>query len=118
MRPQPAASMSGSAAWTHVKVPVSDDPVPLLGCDVGDRVEGLDAGAGDQDLDGSEIAADLGERSVDRCAVCDVYLDSDRLGAPGPQLAGRGICCSTVAIEDGDKVAVAAELGGDPQTDA
>ena len=81
--------------------------------DVEDRVEGLDASAGYEDLHGSEITADLRERSVHRCPVCDVYLDSDRLGAPGAQLAGRNIGRRTVAIEDGDVVAVTRELVGD-----
>jgi hypothetical protein len=86
--------------------------------DVEDRVEGLDASAGYEDLHGSEITADLRERSVHRCPVCDVYLDSDRLGAPGAQLAGRDIGRRTVAIEDGDVVAVTRELVGDAQADA
>ena len=41
MRPQPASSMSGTAAWMQVKVPVrltAMSAVPRLGGDVDDRL--------------------------------------------------------------------------------
>ena len=115
MRPQPAASMSGTAAWTQVNVPVRLTAMmrsQVSGGDVEQRVEGLDAGAGDEDLDGPELGADLGERGVDRCPVGDVDLDRDRLAALGLQLGGGGLGARAVAVEDGDAVAVGGEAGG------
>ena len=45
-----------------------DDAVPRLGRDVEQRIERLDAGARDEDLDRTELGADLLERGVDRGA--------------------------------------------------
>ena len=80
MRPQPAASMSGTAACTQVKVPVrltARIRSHFSAVMSSSGVERLDAGAGDEDLDRTELGADPRERGVDRRAVGDVDLDAD-----------------------------------------
>ena len=122
MRPHPAASMSGTAAWTHEKVPVRFTAMmrsQLSRVMSTERRERLDAGAGDEDADGPELAADLGDGGVDRVAVGDVDLDAHGPCAPvGPQLGGGGLGARAVPVEEGDGVAVGGELLGDAEADA
>ena len=86
MRPQPGGEHVGDRGLHAVERAGEvdrEDPVPLLGGDVGERVERLDARAGDEDLDRTELGADARERGVDRRAVGDVDLDADRALAAG-----------------------------------
>ena len=80
IRPQPPASMSGTAAWTQLNVPVRFTAmirVPLLGCDLEERVEGFDAGAGHEDARPDRARRGPGRRPLDRTPVGDVDFDSE-----------------------------------------
>ena len=120
MRPQPAASMSGTAAWTQVNVPVRLTAMirsHFSGVMSAQRIEGLDARAGDEDLDGPELGADLRERGVDRLPVGDVDLDRHGLGVLSLELRGCLVCGLAVSVEDRNVVAVGNELAGDTEPD-
>ena len=77
MRPQPAAIMSGTASCMQVKVPVRFTArmrSHFSGVMSSDRVEGLDAGAGDDDGDRAELVAHRARHPLERAAVGHVDL--------------------------------------------
>ena len=122
MRPQPAASMSGTAACTQVNVPVrltamirshvsrrdveraaSNDSMPALVTRIST---------------GPSSARTRANAGVDRRPVGDVDLDGDRRAAGGGELVGGRLGAGAVAVEERDAVAVGGELLGDAEPDA
>ncbi len=95
-----------------------EDPVPLLGRDVGHRVECLDAGIRDHDGDRTELLAHRGVHLFERAPVDDVDLVG-RGAAPLRGELGRGRPDPVaVDVEERDRVAVRCQPAGDPEADA
>ena len=105
IRPQPAASMSGIAACTQWNVPVrltASIRSHASSGDVGERLELVDAGARDHDLDRPELAAHLRQRVVDRGAVGDVDLAATARRAGLAQFVGGPRHGVAVEVEQRD----------------
>ena len=122
MRPQPAASMSGTAACTQVNVPVrltamirshvsggdverpaSNDSMPAL-------VTRISTGPSSARTSANPASTDA--------AVGDVDLDGRAPSRRRRSSRGRRLGRRAVAVEEGDAVAVGGELAGDAEADA
>ena len=90
-----------------------DHAVPVVCADFEQRLERLDARAGDEDLDRSEFGAHLIERGSHRRAIGHVTLHGDR----ALEVRRRGLRARAVAIEQSHAVPVGRELLGDPEAD-
>ena len=90
----------------------------VVGGDLADLVERLDAGAGHHDADRAQLGVHGVERGVDRRPVGDVDRRGQRGRAAGAQFGGsprRGVA---VLVDDRDGVAVGGQMLGDAETDA
>ncbi len=65
----------------------------------------------------AELRSDLVEAGGDRRPVGDVDVDGDGAWRPPAQLVGRRLGRGSVAVEDGDPVAVGGEPAGDAEAD-
>ncbi len=95
-----------------------DNPVPLLGGDLQQRVEGLDAGAGHEDLDRSELGPHPCECGGNRPSVGDVAFDGQGGRALGHEPGGRRPGALEVRVEQGDAMPVRPEHPPDTESDA
>jgi hypothetical protein len=92
--------------------------VPLLEGDVGERLEGGDAGAGDDYLDGPKLVTNGGHRSIDRRPLGDI--DFEPHGLKGVVLQGRYVRlqCVALLIEDGHPIPALGQTLADRLADA
>ena len=96
-----------------------DDAVPRLGRDVEHGVERLDARAGDEDLDGAELARGRARTPASTDARSATSTSTaTTVRAAVPQLGGRLCRRRAVAVEDRDAVTVGDELPGHAEPDA
>jgi hypothetical protein len=115
MRPHPAASMSGTAAWRQWNVPCEihgEHAVPRFDGDVAEGIERVDARARDHDRDRPELAADLLERRVDRRAVADVHGRAHRICALSSQILRDPLRALAVEVEQRNAVSRDRRDGG------
>ena len=121
IRPHPASSMSGRAAWTQVNVPVRLTPmIRSHPSAVMSRtgVNDFDPGAGHQDLDRAKIRPDTVEPGVNRGPVGDVDVDGNGRGSLASQFVGRRLGRGSVAVDNGDTVAIGGEPPGNAEADS
>ena len=122
MRPQPAASMSGTAACTQVNVPVRLTAMirsHVSGVMSSTGVERLDAGAGDEDLDRARArrgpartAASTEPRSATSTSTASAVPPPARSSSAAASAAGPLRSRTATAVAVGD------ELAGDAEADA
>jgi hypothetical protein len=77
--------------------------------------ERVETGAGDHDLDGSELRAQKIEGRIDGSAVGDVGLRGDRGGAGLAQVLGGPTCRVALRVEQADAVAPPCQVPRDRQ---
>ena len=118
IRPQRACEHVGNGGLQAVERAGEvdgEDALPALDRDVRKGLERVETGAGDHDLDGSELRAHLVEGSVDGSAVGDVGLRGDRGGSGLAQVLGGPKRCVALQVEQADAVAPRREVPGDRQ---
>src|ERR1019366_6416873 len=92
--------------------------LPLCEGELLERVDDLDAGVADQDVDAAPGLHDRRDGGVDLAFVGDVGGDGHGAGAAGLQLVGGGLRGGHVHVGDGDLGAFACVGGGDLLADA
>ena len=121
MRPHPASSMSGTAAWTQAKVPVR------LTAMIRSHASGVMSASGVNDSmpalvtripTGPSASRDIGDGGVDRARSATSTSTPIAVAPSACSAAAAEADPVAVAVEQGDGVAVGGELLGDAEADA